>query len=54
MKGAHRPKAAIAPKICMACGRPFSWRRKWARDWEQVKTCSERCKGVLRQGARQD
>nr|WP_210292178.1 DUF2256 domain-containing protein [Aurantimonas endophytica] len=35
-------------KTCAACGRPFAWRRKWAHDWDAVKTCSERCKGDLR------
>jgi hypothetical protein len=32
------------PKICAACGRPFEWRRKWARDWGNVKYCSDRCR----------
>lgn len=41
-------KSTLPRKTCAACGRPFAWRRKWARDWEQVKTCSERCKGDLR------
>ncbi|MDE8345335.1 MAG: DUF2256 domain-containing protein [Acidocella sp.] len=31
-------------KICAACGRPFSWRKKWARDWEHVKYCSDACR----------
>ncbi|MHA3978499.1 DUF2256 domain-containing protein [Halovulum sp. GXIMD14794] len=31
-------------KTCAACGRPFTWRRKWARDWENVKYCSDRCR----------
>ncbi len=22
----------------------MSWRKKWARTWEQVKYCSERCR----------
>ncbi|MDX2237587.1 MAG: DUF2256 domain-containing protein, partial [Hyphomonadaceae bacterium] len=26
------------------CGRPFAWRKKWARDWEAVKYCSDRCR----------
>ncbi|OYX02441.1 MAG: DUF2256 domain-containing protein [Caulobacter vibrioides] len=50
MKAAKRPKATTPDKICESCGRPFSWRRKWARDWDQVKTCSDRCKGALRSG----
>jgi hypothetical protein len=43
-----RLKADLPSKICAACGRPFAWRKKWAKDWDQVKTCSERCKGELR------
>ncbi len=43
-----RLKADLPWKICAACGRSFTWRKKWAKDWEQVKTCSDRCKGELR------
>jgi hypothetical protein len=43
-----RLKADLPSKICEACGRPFAWRKKWAKDWDKVKTCSERCKGELR------
>ena len=45
-------KSTLPHKICAACGRPFAWRKKWARDWEQVKTCSDRCKGDLRRKTR--
>ncbi|WP_370170615.1 MULTISPECIES: DUF2256 domain-containing protein [Hyphomonas] len=31
-------------KTCAVCNRPFSWRKKWARVWEEVKYCSERCR----------
>ncbi|MFW6021142.1 MAG: DUF2256 domain-containing protein [Guyparkeria sp.] len=31
-------------KVCPACRRPFTWRRKWARDWDRVTYCSERCR----------
>jgi hypothetical protein len=27
------------------CGRRFAWRAKWARDWDQVRYCSKRCRG---------
>lgn len=37
-------KADLPSKPCAACGRPFTWRRKWARDWEAVKFCSDRCR----------
>ena len=30
-------------KACAKCGRTITWRKKWARDWEQVKYCSRRC-----------
>lgn len=45
-------KSTLPQKVCAACGRPFAWRKKWARDWDQVKTCSERCKGDLRRKGR--
>ncbi|MSZ56996.1 MAG: DUF2256 domain-containing protein [Actinobacteria bacterium] len=37
-------KNGFPPRICERCGRPYEWRRRWARDWEQVRYCSERCK----------
>jgi hypothetical protein len=40
---AHR-KAGLPEKVCAACGRSFAWRKKWARDWESVRYCSEACR----------
>lgn len=37
-------KQHLPTKRCLTCDRPFSWRKKWARDWEKVKYCSEKCK----------
>jgi len=37
-------KDNLPQKICAACGRPFSWRKKWARDWAEVLYCSDACK----------
>lgn len=34
----------LPTKTCPACGRPFTWRKKWARDWEQVVYCSDGCR----------
>ncbi|MBY0488526.1 MAG: DUF2256 domain-containing protein [Gemmatimonadaceae bacterium] len=31
-------------KLCARCGRPFSWRKKWERDWESVRYCSDKCR----------
>ncbi|MFZ2236691.1 MAG: DUF2256 domain-containing protein [Dokdonella sp.] len=37
-------KPHLPSKICPVCLRPFSWRKKWASVWEQVRYCSERCR----------
>ncbi|SHL25089.1 DUF2256 domain-containing protein [Roseibium suaedae] len=39
-----RKKKDLPQKTCKSCGRLFVWRRKWARDWDGVLYCSERCK----------
>ncbi|MBK1655875.1 DUF2256 domain-containing protein [Allochromatium vinosum] len=39
-----KKKSDLPSKLCVRCGRPFVWRKKWARDWDQVKYCSERCR----------
>lgn len=33
-----------ASKTCAACGRTIEWRKKWARDWDAVRYCSQTCK----------
>ncbi|MED5258830.1 MAG: DUF2256 domain-containing protein [Verrucomicrobiota bacterium] len=39
-----KPKKKNLPyKICIACNRSFSWRKKWTNKWEFVKYCSKRC-----------
>lgn len=43
-------KATLPQKICAACQRPFSWRKKWERDWDRVRFCSERCRRTKPQG----
>ncbi|MEQ1532603.1 MAG: DUF2256 domain-containing protein [Sideroxydans sp.] len=37
-------KSDLPQKCCAVCGSPFVWRKKLARDWEQVRYCSERCR----------
>ncbi len=39
-------KGDLPSKICAACGLPFNWRKKWARDWDNVKFCSDRCRSA--------
>ncbi|OZC03682.1 DUF2256 domain-containing protein [Rubricoccus marinus] len=40
---AHK-KPHLPTKTCPVCRRPFAWRKKWARDWDDVVYCSERCR----------
>ncbi|MGY9006924.1 MAG: DUF2256 domain-containing protein [Alphaproteobacteria bacterium] len=39
-----RSKADLPTKICETCGRPFAWRKKWAKVWDGVRYCSARCR----------
>ncbi|WP_201527498.1 DUF2256 domain-containing protein [Psychrobacter frigidicola] len=32
--------------MCPVCQRPFSWRKKWEKDWDQVVYCSDKCRRV--------
>ena len=31
-------------KTCAACGRTITWRRRWERDWDAVRWCSQACR----------
>ncbi len=33
-----------ASKTCASCGRTIQWRKKWERDWEDVRYCSAACR----------
>ncbi|WP_189643613.1 DUF2256 domain-containing protein [Deinococcus piscis] len=35
-----------ASKVCPVYGLPFSWRRRWERDWDNVRYCSDRCRAA--------
>ncbi|WP_249210242.1 DUF2256 domain-containing protein [Gluconobacter cerinus] len=37
-------KQDLPSKVCPVCDRPFTWRKKWAKDWDQVRYCSEACR----------
>ncbi len=37
-------KSDLPSKLCLVCRRPFAWRKKWARVWDEVRYCSERCR----------
>ena len=37
-------------KPCIACGRAITWRKKWARDWDNVRYCSDACRRQAKGG----
>ena len=39
-----RKQSNLPSKICVICGLPFYWRKKWEKVWDDVKYCSERCR----------
>ncbi|MBD2720823.1 DUF2256 domain-containing protein [Hymenobacter armeniacus] len=36
-------KGQLPTKICVTCGRPFEYRKKWRATWDDVKYCGEKC-----------
>ena len=41
-------KSNLPEKVCCVCGRPFTWRKKWERSWDEITTCSKACNGKRR------
>jgi hypothetical protein len=37
-------KSSLPTKICAICGREMSWRKNWAKNWNEVKYCSDACR----------
>ncbi len=31
-------------KLCQSCGRVIEPRKKWARNWDEIRYCSQRCR----------
>ncbi|NBO45616.1 MAG: DUF2256 domain-containing protein [Actinobacteria bacterium] len=44
-------KRDLPSKTCETCGRPMVWRKAWAKNWEQVKYCSDKCRMQRKQSA---
>jgi hypothetical protein len=47
-KGKTIAKGNLPDKLCMACKRPFAWRKKWERDWDNVIYCSDACRRMAK------
>jgi len=43
-RGFKGNKAALPSKLCLACGRPMTWRKAWAKNWAEVRYCSDACR----------
>ena len=41
-------KENLPSKICVVCNRPFTWRKKWERCWDEITTCSKSCNSKRR------
>lgn len=39
-----KKKSDLPQKICLTCQRPFTWRKKWEKVWDEVKYCSDKCR----------
>ena len=37
-------KSDLPQKTCATCGKPFTWRKKWEKVWDEVRYCSDRCR----------
>lgn len=47
-------KENLPSKVCVTCNRPFTWRKKWERCWDEVTTCSKRCNAERRAAGKSD
>jgi hypothetical protein len=39
-------QGAVETKVCATCGRTMEWRKSWAKNWDEVKYCSDRCRSA--------
>ena len=37
-------KENLPQKNCPVCNRPFTWRKKWEKVWDEVIYCSDKCR----------
>jgi len=37
-------KQHLPTKNCLVCQRPFTWRKKWEKVWDEVQYCSDKCR----------
>jgi hypothetical protein len=37
-------KSFLPSKPCVQCQRSMAWRKAWAKNWDEVKYCSQACR----------
>ncbi len=37
-------KQYLPQKNCLVCQKPFTWRKKWEKNWDAIKYCSDKCR----------
>lgn len=37
-------KSFLPSKACLCCGRTMTWRKRWAKNWDEVRYCSDACR----------
>lgn len=47
-------KSDLPTKTCPVCNRPFTWRKKWEKNWDDIKYCSDACRKRKNQAKRTD
>jgi len=50
MKGIK--KQHLPNKTCEYCKKLFAWRKKWEKNWNEVKYCSDKCRKSKKNEAR--
>jgi len=53
-KGKTIAKQNLPSKVCVVCERPFTWRKKWEANWDEVTTCSKSCNAKRKQQHKQE
>ncbi|MDO9206451.1 DUF2256 domain-containing protein [Methylotenera sp.] len=39
-------KSTLPSKVCAHCGLNMSWRKSWAKNWDSIKYCSDKCRKI--------
>ena len=37
-------KSFLPSKTCVVCAKEMTWRKSWAKNWDEVKYCSDACR----------